>query len=189
MAIEAQVLFGAIISAGGIVGSILSKVLEHPADRYEEKVKKLQKDRWSEVSTELGELMATVEDSLEEPDDEEGDTPPLDARYSLHIQNELNTDELDDLRHRLEAVDKPRELFKTCRRSRDKAFAAFLGAVVIGVASLLAYVSSPLPNGLSLGAFLIGFGVSFLGYATKRAVDFWQSRQRLDELWENYDFL
>lgn len=202
--VSAPVILQALNVLAFILNGIAALVLQyvdHPDDQYGEKVEKLQKDRWSEVSTELGDLLAQIEDlaensseNNEQSDSESDEDVTPEAKYSLVVQSELNRDELDGLEDKLEDVDDPREQIQRCRKSRDVAgkrfilglFGALIAIVfafllpIIGMGILVAAIVSGVFLGLSIGVFIS---------ALNRARHWLNARQQLDNMWEKYKYM
>lgn len=180
----------AVIGAATGLGALIVKFLKHPEGKYGEKVKKLQKDRWSEVSTELGVLLDEVEEAVDlSADGGSDENPPRHAKYSMHIQKEYNRGDLDGIVDLLEAVDEPRTLFETCREARDAVIdrlaLAFVGIMIIVVVMFTG--DSELT--LSVGSLVAGGSLALVGSAIKNAVAWRKARQKLDELWEDYEYM
>lgn len=182
-------VIGILASAASGAGALVSSYIEHPDEKYGEKVKKLQKDRWSEVSTELGELMSDVEDSIDESNGPDQEDLTKSAKYSLVIQKEYNKDQIGGVLEKLDEVDVPKTHFRTCREARDRAVSRFvqsLGASLIGLL-LIAF-----SNGQDLdmwGTLLVGGGGALLVSGVNAARMWRDARQELDKMWEEYDFM
>jgi len=178
---------GFVLTGASFVGSLVTQYLEHPGDKYETKVKKLQKDRWSALSTELGELMVEIEGVVENGDGYSREDAPREAKYSLVIQKEYNKDQLGDVFQQIEDVNTPKDLFKRARETRDAALERFVAALalsIVGVGIVLFVQESG-----EFGQFILVIGgYAFLSGLNQARV--WRNtRQELDEMWEDYELL
>ena len=194
-------VFSVVVTLFNGIAAAFLQYSQHPSGRYSEKVEELQKDRWSEVSTELGELSVEIQDLIHDASENSNNSEPWEddditpeAKHSLVIQTELNRDELDGLGDKLEDVDTPRERFTECRESRDVAikrfFAGFLGALialivafaptVVGGGVVAASAFSGIFSGLSAAAFVS---------ALNRGRHWLNARQELDQMWEEYNYM
>jgi hypothetical protein len=181
---------GVLITGASLLGGLLSKYVAHPDDQYTEKVKKLQQDRWSEVSTELGEFLYEVRETVENSEDNSEEDLPPDAKFSLVIQREYNRQELGGLVEKIEQVDVPKTHFRTCRSARDDMFQRFVLALLSGGGAFgLAYFIGT--NGAfgSLGSVMIGGAIFSFVSGLNHARRWQQARKQLDEMWEDYEFM
>lgn len=183
------VAIGALASVASGAGALLSNYIQHPDEQYREKVKKLQKDRWSEVSTELGDIMSDVKEAVDESDETEQEDLTKSAKYSLVVQKEYNKDQLDGVVKKLEDVDEPKDLFQTCRESRDKAVSRFVtgfGFSTVGLILMWFFNNS---GAGAFGPLGVGIGIVAVLSALSAAKEWRDARQELDEMWEDFDFL
>jgi len=178
---------GVILTAASFIGTALTQYVEHPGEKYEEKVKKLQKDRWSALSTELGELMVEVEEAVDNGGDSLQGAEERAGRFALIIQKEYDKSEFDDVFRQIEDVNTPKTLFKRAREARDNAWNRFLGALGCAILGLGMVFFLPSQQDLALVVFVV------CGYAVLAGVNSgrrWQkTRQELDEMWEDYEYM
>lgn len=175
---------GAIIAILSAVGTLIHQYIDHPREKYEDKVRELQEERWRSVSTELGGLFVTVQEEFSPTDVEEEDAP-LSSKYGMFIKSQYNRGFLDDLENELASMDKPKNLFKKCRKCYDRTFWSFVLTFIISVPAL---VLSAIDNIITLviGGFFIGVGVSLFSIGIFNAYHFWRCRQSLDGMWEDH---
>ncbi len=180
--------FAAIaLSVASGVGGLVTQFIEHPSGNYETKVKKLQKDRWSALSTELGELMLEVEDTVDNGDGYDQEDITREAKFSLVIQREYNKDEFSDVLEQIEDVNTPKKLFQSAREARDSTFERFVISLIlsiIGFGLVLFLPDTPAAGQLTL--LLAGY-VFFVALMSAR--DWRDARQQLDEMWEDYELM
>lgn len=178
-----------IVTAAGSIGTFVHQYLGDPAEKYSEKVNELQQDRWGDVSTELGELFAEVEQSIENGEAEVKEDIPKSAKMGFYIQQEYSRGDLDELESCIREVDKPREYFETCRECRDMVFKRLM--VVIGLGIIAASTGFLLPQtiGLFTSPLATGAALGTFGSAVQRGRQWMNARENLDELWEDYAFM
>lgn len=183
-------LLALAVSAVNALSAGFTQFSEHPDNRYRDKVKKLQKDRWSEVSTELGEILHEVENKAESFDQPEGEELTEAALYSYIIQQELDAGELGDLTEMVEDVDKPKNLFQTVRTRRDQAVKYFGTGLILSILGAgLLYIAGPQTSTSAISFWIIAGGLfsTMRGFICVKA--WFDTRQELDQLWEEYDFM
>lgn len=182
---QATTLSGILLAAFSVVGTLLVAYLEHPAKHYEDKVKELQQDRWRPVTSELGEVFVTVEKEFTPTEVAEEDAP-LSAKYGMFINSQYNRGMLEDLEENLEDMDEPKKVFQQCRNAYSATFPMFILGIIAGVFGFvpLMQFSSPLLILLSGGA--LGAGAIFSIRGGYKAYIYWETRQQLDEMWDEY---
>lgn len=173
---------------------IITLYIDHPTESYDDKVQNLRKNRWGEVSAELGSVVVDVIETKENSDDEDvADQPTEEASYAVILQKQYNNELLSDLESELDEYHEPLDHYQTCRKSVDRinsrllvsfvlaAVAALFSAAIIGLPEYW-FITIPLVWGFS------GLSISALVQAVRHWQDYRESRERLDEMWEAYAF-
>lgn len=186
---ESIQILGGFLSLLSIAGILIAWYIDHPEERYEEKVEDLQDDRWSKVTSELGELCDTVQEESDYPDNHEEDITRA-AAYGLYIHQDYSRGDLDELENQIEAVDRPRELFETCRKCYGRIFIAFALAIVFAFAMMISMAfTEQFESLIFVGGITLALSTVNMLFGLYKASVWWRATQRLDEMWEDYNFM
>lgn len=187
----------AILLLLSLTGRILLETVEHPSERYDDKVQKLRQHRWGEVSGELGEIMVEVREIVEDDEEELGnDEPTEQAAYSVVLQKKYNKEMLGDLVTEIEEYDEPKLHYRQCRESQDELKDHLLTTVLLSAIGLTGIgglsITSPDPISelivFTLSWLVLGLATAFL-WASYNEYNQWrESRASLDKMWEDFYF-
>lgn len=183
-----QVL-GAIVGIISLITGSYARFLEHPEDRYGEKVKELQSKRWGDAAAILGELFVDIEESYNPNSEEAEERVPLAERYGLHIKKQFERGELTALEESLEAVDKPRECYEKVRSTRDEIYTESMAVVVACLGSVVIIFISNTLLAVVLSGSILTFGGMLFATVLLKIQQYKQSREHIDEMWEDYEFM
>lgn len=183
-------ILSVLIGAGSLLVGGYAKFFEHPEDRYSEKVKQLQNNRWGEASAELGSLLVDIEESYD-PENDYKETISLSERYGLHIQQQFERGKLEDVEKELRAVDRPKECYTEMRQVRDTIIEyTIFGIVAAGFAACAFFLGSN-PSSLFIipGSAALGGSTALLISVVRKGKRYRELRKQLDEMWEEYEFM
>ena len=184
-------VFLAALSGGA---RVLTIYIDHPTEFYDDKVQDLRKNRWGEVSAELGSVVVDVIETKENSEDDlVEDQPTEEASYAVILQKQYNNELLSDLESELDEYHEPLDHYQTCRRSVDKINSRLLvGFALAAVAALFSFTFIAIPEYRLISIPLIwgftGLSIGALVQALRYWQDYRESREKLDEMWEAYAF-